>query len=450
MGGSHLTRADFDGDGRLDLFVARGGGLTFEGAYSPSLLLQRDGFVFEDVTIASGLDVEAPATVAPVADVDLDGDLDLFVGCESVPQPDGSMRWPSRLHRNDGSARFEDVTKAAGLALPGGCVAACFADFDDDGRAELYCSLFLASGRLFANASTAAKVSFVDATANSGLDGPQFSGAACVSDIDQDGDLDLFVAAKNHIAVEGAVARFYRDGEVTTDTGRLFLNGGRASFRDVTAGRRMSRVVQALAAGFVDFDQDGFEDLYLGTGGHEMSSLFPNVLLRNDRGSFFDVTFGAGVGHLQKSGALALADLDLDGAPEMLIRAGGMFPDDRFAAVVFSAPRPAAHRLTVDLRGAGKNRFAVGARLTARVEGKNGERVVHAWVGVDGSHSMSSLRRTLGLGDAVRIVSLTVRWPDRAADGSPREETFVNLPMDASIAIEDGKHEFTLQEWDGR
>lgn len=439
LGGSYVVKGDLDGDGRLDLFVLRGGGLQFEGEWPPSLLLQSDPKRtpwFVDATAEAGLEIAAPTRSAALSDFDLDGDLDLFVGCESVPLPDGGVRWPSRLHRNDGASKFQDVTRAAGLSiapLAGMCVGAVAGDVDSDGLPDLYCSIALAPNVLLRNAGN---LTFRDDTAVAGLSEPLFSGVATFLDVENDGDLDLYVAAKNHIQVEAGVARYYLDGTVSIDTGKLFENDGTGIFHDVTKARGLERVAQTIGMNAGDLDLDGFPDLYLGTGGHEMSSLFPNVLLKNDRGMFRDVTFAAGAGHLQKTNTIGFADLDDDGPPEILMQTGGMYEDDRFGDVVFSNPGDGNHFLVLDLRSPAGNRFAVGAHVRVRIAEGDAERDVFAVIGQDSSFGGSSLRRTLGLGKATAIREIEIRWPTTGR--SERLKDGATIPLDSRLTIVEG------------
>jgi len=411
LGGVAAVHGDVDGDGRLDVLLLRGGGFFAGSAWPPSLLRQDAPGHFVDVTAAAGLEFAAPARTAAFADADRDGDLDLFVGCESERDADGAIRHGSRLFANDGAGRFTDVTAASGVATGDRVVGAVFADFDGDLLPDLYVSNFLAGNRLFMNRGG---MRFVDEAEARGVRGPEASGPCCVLDHDQDGDLDLFVTYHHHYRQIRSVAAWYVERRVEDDHQRLWANDGTGRFTDATAVRGLRRVCMATGVNTGDIDNDGFPDLYITTGAHDLAALFPNVLLLGGE-SFRDATFAAGVGHLQKGNGVAFADLDEDGDLDLAAQVGGFHLDDGFGSVLFentSAPSP---WLAIELRGVTDNRFGVGARVRARVAGPRGERDVWATIGAGGSLGCNPLRAHLGLGGAHRVEFVEVRWPRSGA-----------------------------------
>src|SRR5208283_2972325 len=101
------------------------------------------------------------------------------------------------------------------------------------------------------------------------------------------------------------------------------------TFRDVTAQVGLDKVFMPMGANFGDIDNDGYLDIYLGTGSPSYSSLAPNVLLRNKDGkAFVDVTASSGTGELHKGHGVAFADLDNDGDEDNLTSIGGATPGD--------------------------------------------------------------------------------------------------------------------------
>ena len=107
----------------------------------------------------------------------------------------------------------------------------------------------------------------------------------------------------------------------------------------MTAEVGLDRVVLPMGSNFGDLDNDGFLDIYLGTGRPSYSYLMPNVLLRNDGGRRFeDVTAATGTGHLQKGHGVAFADWDRDGDADIFLEAGGAAPGDRAHNVLFQNP----------------------------------------------------------------------------------------------------------------
>jgi hypothetical protein len=442
LGGINLVQGDVDNDGRLDLLVLRGGGFFAGSEFPHSLLRQDRPGHFVDVTHECGLAGSGPLRTAAFADIDRDGDLDLFLGYETERGTAG-LRFPSRLCRNDGTGRFTDVTNAGGIDNPDRAVGAVFADFDGEHGPDLFVSNFLAPNRLYLNRGDG---TFVEAARQRGVDGPQASGPCCVLDHDNDGDLDLFVTYAHHYRQIRSVAAWYLDGVVEDDHQRLFENDGRGHFTDVTAQRGLRRVCLGSGVNSGDVDNDGWPDLYVTTGAHDMAALFPNVLLLGGE-RFREATFAAGVGHLQKGNGVALADLDGDGDLELAAQVGGYYQDDSFGSVLFDNPGNANHWLEVELRGTTDNRLGVGARIRARIATPGGEREVYATVGAGGSLGSNPLRAHLGLGAATEILSLEVRWPARGD-----VQRIAAPPLDAVVRIEQGAANFRrlpppLQSW---
>ena len=261
-----------------------------------------------------------------------------------------------------------------------------------------------------------------------GINFAQFS----TIDLDQDGDLDLFVSYYHHYWQIRSVAAWYMEQRVEDEHQRLFENDGKGHFRDATAERGLRRVCMATGVNTGDIDNDGWPDLYITTGAHDLAALFPNVLLLGGA-RFRDATFAAGVGHLQKGNGVAFADLDGDGDLDLAAQVGGYQQDDAFGSVLFENPGNGNHWLAVELRGKRDNRFGVGARVRARVLGGNGARDVFTTVGVGGSLGCNPLRAHLGLGDAQRVEFVEVRWP-----ASGDVQRVLGVEPDAAIVITQG------------
>ncbi|HEX6810588.1 MAG TPA: CRTAC1 family protein [Planctomycetota bacterium] len=428
LGGVNLVHADVDNDGLLDVLVLRGGGFFAGSEFPLSLLRQDRAGHFVDFTDDAGLALAGPIRTATFGDIDHDGDLDLFLGFESERTQAG-VKFPSLLFLNDGKGHFTDVTGSSGVANTDRVVGALFADFDGDGAADLYVSNFLAPNRLFMNRG---RGTFREEAKARGVDGPLASGPIAVLDFDNDGDLDLFVTWQHHYRQIRSVAAWYIEHRVEDDCQRLFANNGRGTFTDVTEAKGLRRVYLATGVNTGDVDNDGFPDLYVATGAHDLAALFPNVLLLGGE-RFRDVTFAAGVGHLQKGNGVSFADLDGDGDLEITAQVGGYFPDDSFGSVLFENPGNQNHWLEFELVGKTDNRFGIGARVRAHVAGADGERDVYATVGVGGSLGDNPYRAHLGLGRADRVVFVEVKWP---AKGD--RQRLDAVPMDAVLRIEQG------------
>ena len=429
LGGANLVHGDIDNDGLRDVLVLRGGGFFAGSAFPLSLLRQDRPGHFVDVSAAAGVELAAPTRSAAFADIDRDGDLDLFVACESERTQDG-VKFDSRLFRNDGKGHFTDITATSGITNPDRAVGAVFADFDGDGLPELFVSNFMAQNRLFHNRGDS---TFAECAAARGIAEPVASGPCATLDFDNDGDLDLFVGWQHHYRQIRSVAAWYIDGRIEDDGHRLFENDGKGHFRDVAAERGLRRAQLATGINTGDVDNDGCQDLYITTGAHDLAALFPNVLLLGGE-RFRDATFAAGVGHLQKGNGVALADLDGDGDLEIGAQVGGFYPDDGFGSVLFENPGNGNHWLDVELRGVRDNRFGIGARVRAHVVGAAGERDIYVTVGAGGSLGCNPLGAHLGLGAAERIAFVEVRW--LASGETQRVE---GIPVDTRITITQGQ-----------
>ena len=176
----------------------------------------------------------------------------------------------------------------------------------------------------------------------------------------------------------------------------------------------MTRPAMPMGANYGDLDNDGWLDIYLGTGEPDLASLMPNVMYRNLEGSFVDVTFAGGFGHLQKGHGVALGDLDNDGDQDLFHQLGGFYPGDTFGNALFENPGTDGNWVTLRLRGSKANRFGVGARIEAQIDEGGKQRTIHVLAGSGGSFGASSLQQEIGIGRAERIERLTLRWPGSA------------------------------------
>ncbi|RMH17580.1 MAG: hypothetical protein D6696_15475 [Acidobacteria bacterium] len=460
LGGLNLVHADFDGDGALDLLVLRGAWLGAEGRIRNSLLrndLRRSGR-FADVTAAAGLATPAyPTQAAAWADYDLDGDLDLYVGNEGSAAgvnlglaAAGDGDYPANLFRNNGDGTFTDVARQAGVANERFAKGVAWGDYDNDGDPDLYVSNS-GPNRLYRNDGPGAggTVTFTDVAAAAGVQEPLGLSFACwFFDVDEDGDLDLFVADYG-ASLETVIASYF-GGLAAGGHPRLYRNdgpgaGGDVRFTDVSAAWGLDRPLLPMGANFGDLDGDGWLDVYLGTGLPDFDALVPNVFYRNDGGRrFLDATFAAGLGHLQKGHGIAFGDLDNDGDLDLFQQMGGAYPYDAYTNVLYENPGGGNRFLILRLLGRGANPFAAGARLALTVRSGDARRTIHRLAGTGGSFGGSSWQQEIGLGRCDAIERLDVRWPgggvqtfrqlqpDRAyrlVEGSPRAEPLHLVPI---------------------
>ncbi|MEO5823885.1 MAG: CRTAC1 family protein [Vicinamibacteraceae bacterium] len=425
LGGLNASHADVDNDGDLDLFIHRGG---WEIPMRNSLLRNDGTGVFTDVTKAAGLANGVFAThSAAWADYDNDGWVDLYVGHELAP---------SRLYRNRGDGTFEDVSTKAGVAGNAFTKGVSWGDYDNDGFPDLYASNMFGDNFLYRNKGDG---TFEEIGAKLGVEKPFASFPTWWFDYDNDGWLDLFVVAYPNSVEE--FVKHYLGQPPAAETLKLYRNDQRGGFTDVSAAMGVARVVPAMGANVGDIDNDGFLDVYLGTGAPSFGSLIPNILLRNDAGRRFDdVTEATGTGHLQKGHGIAFADLDGDGDQDIVLNAGGAVPGDRYDDAVFENPgTPGRHWIDLRLIGVSSNRAAIGAKIrvtvapTAGSRGPAATRLRYREVSSGGSFGSNSYAQHVGLGAATAIESIEIEWP-----ASKTRQVFRNPPVDTLLEIREG------------
>jgi len=436
LGGLNVTQVDYDNDGRLDLFVMRGG---WETAIRNSLLRNRPapdgGVLFEDVTDRSGLGGPAHRThSAEWADYDGDGWLDLFVGHELSF---------SQLFRNRGDGTFEDTTVKAGMRFRSLTKGATWGDVDNNGRPDLYVSNFGDRNLLFVNRGDGR---FDEVGLDRGVSEPIYSFPTWFFDYDNDGWSDLFVATL--IQTVDEVAREYLGLPPQGETLRIYRNRGDGSFENATEALDMARMIPTMGANFGDLNNDGYLDFYLGTGGPSYGMLIPNRMFLNQEGrGFVDVTTSTGTGHLQKGHGISFADLDNDGDEDIFSNMGGAFLGDKYPDALFENPGHGNDWIAVELIGTRSNRAAIGTRIRVVLDGReseeNGERF--RWVTSGGSFGASPLMQHIGLGKDAEIARIEIDWPARSGQETRVPQVLRDVPVNSWIVVTEGTPGFRLK-----
>jgi hypothetical protein len=301
------------------------------------------------------------------------------------------------------------------------------ADYDNDGYPDLYVSNMSGVNFLYHNNHDN---TFTEVAHKAGVLGPGRGFATWFFDYDNDGWPDLFVTSYFTSVEESA--RTYMGLPHNATSLKLYKNLGDGTFRDVSAEVGLDKVFMPMGANFGDIDNDGFLDIYMGTGNPSYASLVPNVLLHNKGGkSFVDVTASSGTGELHKGHGVAFADLDNDGDEDIIAEVGGATPGDSHALRVFENPGHGNDWISLKLVGTKTNRGAIGARIKVTVENPGqGTRSIYRTVGSGGSFGASPLQQHIGLGKSARIVDLEVWWPT-----SNTRQHFANVGTDQFLEI---------------
>ena len=439
VGGLNVVSTDYNNDGHPDLLVLRGGWWAEHGKYPMSLLRNNGNGTFDDVTEEAGLLSLHPTQTAAWADYDNDGWLDLFVGHETT----GKESHPSQLFHNNHDGTFTDVAPGFGMADLGFVKGVAWGDFNNDGRPDLYVSrksqpnlLFRNDGAKDSRRPDGKRWVFTDITESAGVAQPIDSFATWFFDYDNDGWPDIFVAGF-WMDTFNDIAAFQMHKPFKAETPRLYHNNHDGTFTDVSKALKLDRAILVMGAGFGDLDNDGWLDLYLGTGDPAYEALLPNVLFRNNQSkSFQDVTTSANVGHLQKGHAIAFADLRNNGQEDIFAVIGGAYPGDTYQSALFSNPGHANHWLTLQLQGVQTNRAAYGARICVKVQTQKSTRRIYRTVGYASSFGQGPMRQHIGLGEATGISELEITWW-----GSKTVQRFKNITLDSALHLLEGQED---------
>jgi tetratricopeptide (TPR) repeat protein len=405
--GYSLNLIDYDNDGWPDLYISLNG---WSGPMR-NLLFHNDHGKFTDVSKKSGADDPGSGFVSLWGDLDNDGFLDLVIA-NGVLQ-EGSV---TQIYHNNGDGTFTNVTKAAGLNEPPGygAIGIALGDYDKDGRLDILINgRDSAPNRLYHNDG---KMHFTEVAAKAGVLQPPHNGFVCfMLDYNNDGWPDILTTslAPWESAVEGLKKGYAPPNarSVHPDASRLFRNNGNGTFTDVTYQSKLYYPTGTMGAGVADLDNDGYLDVYIGTGDPQISRLEPNRLFRNNGdGTFADLTNFVGFARPGTKGhGVAFVDIDNDGALDIFAQLGGHYPGDHaYNAFYHNLKASQNHWLEVELRGVKSNRMAVGAQLTVRA----GDLMVYREVkGSEGFGATSTFRQHFGLGKNAKIDSLEIRWP---------------------------------------
>lgn len=406
-----VAAADYDNDGFDDLFVCNAG--------RNALYHNNGDGTFTDVTPGSGLEHKPPNVLSVGAawfDYNNDGLLDLIVTNYTVWTPETDRRCqmddkhdeycspkvyksvPSRLYRNLGAGRFEDVTEASGIGkVLGKGMGIAIADFNNDGRMDIFVANDTEPNFLFLNQGDG---TFKEVGLEYGVaynaQGASVSGMGCdAKDFDNDGLVDIV----------------YND--LSGQVFGLLRNEDGKSFADLTWSSRFGPLTHDLSGwsmGFIDYNNDGWKDIYSANGDVDnltASSKQRDTMFQNlDGKKFADVSAQMGPdfaipGYQRGS---AFVDLNNDGFMDLVITSLGQRP-----RILINNALVKNHWIIFDLRGHISNRNGIGARI--RVVTASGRSLYNHVTTSVGFMSSSDRRAHFGLGAESQIDHVEIRWP---------------------------------------
>ena len=441
-GGLHMMQTDYNNDGLKDIFVLRGAWKGKFGKEPNSLLRNNGDGTFTDVTEQSGLLSFHPTQTATWADFNNDGWLDVFIGNESA---DDNVN-PSELYINNKNGTFTEVAEKAGCAIKLFIKGVTSADYDNDGRTDIFISTMNGQKVLLKNVTEKnGLVKFIDVTGKAKLSGNGDSTfATWFWDYDNDGWPDILVCGYGNYPIAD-IAGAEALNQNKSDKGKVILyhNQHDGTFKDVSKEAGFNKISFAMGCNFGDINNDGYLDFYLGTGNPLFTSLIPNRLYINENGKHFtDITGAARVGSLQKGHAVAFADLNNDGSEDIFVNQGGAYPGDAYQNALYINPGESKNNwVNLTLEGTTSNKVAIDARIKATFTENGSQRSVYRDVNSGGSFGANPLEQHIGIGVANKIDKLQITWP-----ASGRVQTFSDIPAKENIRIKEGSQVYSKYE----
>ena len=439
--GMGVAVADYDNDGKLDLFVT---------GYGGNVLYHNLGNCrFEDVTEKAGVRGGGFSTGAAWGDYDRDGNVDLFVArythvdMDHLPQfgsnkycrykgvlvqcgPWGLVGESDFLYRNRGDGTFEEVSQKAGVHDDIGYygLGVIWADYDNDGWPDLLVANDSVPTYLYHNNhdGTFTDVGLLTGVALSGEGMELGSMGVDFGDYDHSGRLSYFVT---HFAEQ---------------PNSLYRNMGPQGFNDESWTSGLGRQNYGLVGwgtAFFDMDNDGWLDLFVANGhvfpqvdSVEVGARYrePLLLHRNNRDGTFDlVSKEAGLDSvpLKSRRGAAFGDIFNTGNVDVVLLNVGEPP-----SLLLNTNHDGFHRVLFKLVGTKSNRAAIGARVTIRAGGMQQLGEVR---GGASYLSQNDLRLHFGLGSAAKMESVEIRWPSGSV------EKLENVAADSIYTVAEGE-----------
>jgi tetratricopeptide (TPR) repeat protein len=484
--------ADFENKGLEDLLVVCGSGpLLFVNQGNGTFSIKRDAFKFARPP-------QGTFTHAALADYDRDGRLDIYfcvysyyLGLDQyhypVPYFDARNGPPNFLLHNAGNGTFEDRTEAAGLNVENDrySFACAWGNYRSNGLPDLYVANDFGRSNLYRNNGDG---TFTAVSSEARIQDVGAGMSACWSDFDNDGKQDIYVANMWSAAGQRVSEQKLFQQNAPDDIralyrrhargNSLYRNQGDGKFQNVCqqAGVEMGR--WSWCSDFWDFDHDGYPDLYVTNGyisGADRSDLASffwrqvvakspedatpslayehgwnalNELIRSDRswsgyernvmfannrdGTFSEVSGAVGLDFPEDSRSFVLADLDHDGRLEVILKNRNA-PQLR---ILHNVMKDLGRSIVFRLRGQKSNRDAIGAAITVQTGTFRQTKYLQAGSGFLAQHSKEVF---FGLGKHEETIHAVIRWP------SGLSQQFEQLPVNHRIEIEEGSGTFAAK-----
>ena len=443
-GGSNIQQTDYNNDGYLDIFVMRGGWNTNGFGNQPGSLLRNNGDgTFTDVTIPSGLLYYHPSHTAVWADFNNDGWLDVFIGDENLNDAGGKHTCMLYLNNHDGT--FTNVAQRAHCAITSFVKGVTSADFNNDGWPDIFISTMDGQKHLLQNKGRGGKeLDFEDVTEKSGLNSNHESTfTTWFYDYNNDGWADILIVDYSFDKPLGYYAAAEALGVPIPNAGNIFLyrNNHNGTFTDVTKETGLNKVVFSMGANFGDIDNDGYPDMYFGTGNPDFRSLIPNKLFKNIDGKrFADVTTLSRTGNLQKGHGVAFADFRNTGIQDIFIQMGGAYKGDAYTSSLYVNPGQNNNNwIGLKLEGVKANKAAIGSHIKVTFTENGTKRSVYKDVNSGGSFGSSPLQQEIGIGQAKSIDDIEIKWA-----GSQTVQHFKNITPNQFLHITEGNTQIAV------
>jgi hypothetical protein len=374
------TFVDYDNDGDQDLLVLN---------YGLDTLFENTGTSFVDVTSGSGLEVLGKGETAAWGDFNNDSYLDLYVANYSYDDNPPHPLTQDRFYINDGDGTFTETSHLLNVErMDGPAYSVTFVDYDNDRDLDIY----VVNDKLYGNllwrndGAGCGLWCFTDVSVATGADRPAFGMGIAVGDYDLDGDWDFYFSSiDEQVLLQSQIAQ------------------GSDSFLEVSDPAGVNADALGWGTVFVDFDNDGWEDIYLATASQQPGRT-NRVFLNQGDSTFLDISEISGASNAGFSVGVAFADYDLDGRIDLVLGNRG----DRY--YLYRNISTAGAWLSVELNGRGPiNRDAVGTLAVLELsDGRMLRRRVHIGSSIGSDHQRAL---HFGLG-AASPVELTLTWPD--------------------------------------